>query len=109
MLFRSAIGRFGTGQTDQLCFLLPVEFAVVFPVWRLTLNAAGKAALAEALPDSRDRAGGHFQRFGRAVVRPGWPVWAFIHLQQNANAGLLGCWALPASEAFEEVGPLLSG
>ncbi len=102
----AAVGRFGTGQTDQLRFLLSVEFEVVFAVWGLPFNTASKAALAEAPSDPCDRTGGYFQRFGRAIVGPSRPLRTLIDFQQNANAGLLSCWTLPAPEAFEEIGAL---
>ena len=73
------------------------------------LDAASEPTLAEAPSDSCNRTGGHLQRFGRTVVGPGRTFRPFVHLQQNANARLLGCWAFPTLEAFEEIGALLFG
>ena len=69
---------FRAGQLDELCFLLSIELAVVFAVRGLALDAAGEATLTEAPSDPCDRTGGHFQRLGRAGVRPGRTVWAFV-------------------------------
>ena len=102
-------------QTDQLRFLLPVELAVVFAAYGLALNAAGKATLAEAPSDPRDRTGeATFSApavWSSAQAGPFGPssTSSNIYLKQNANARLLGGRALPTPEAFEEIGSLLFG
>jgi hypothetical protein len=80
---------------------------VVFAVRRLALDAAGEAALAEAPSNPRDCTGGHFQCFSRTGIRPSRAFRSLIHLQQYANARLLGRRTLPESEAFEEARALL--
>jgi hypothetical protein len=104
-----ALRGFGASDSDELCFLLPVEFAFVFAVRGLALDAAGEAALTEAPSDPCDRSFGYFQGFSRAAVRPGRAFRPFVYFQQNANARLLSCRTLPAPQAFEEMGALVFG
>jgi len=105
----ATVGRFGAGQPDQLCLLLAVELAVVLAVGRFAFDAAGQAALREALPNSCNCAFGHFQRFSRASIRPSRAVGTFINFEQDANARLLCGRALASAQTFEKVGPLVVG